>query len=293
MATNFSSLRNSNKDQLSKLAQKIKEQNSNGNVDERFWKLTMDSKTKLGYARIRFLPAPVNEDLPWVRTMSHGFKHNTMWYFENCPTTVKLPCPVCVHNSKLWATGLASNQNTVRTRKRKLSFVSNILVIEDPANTDNNGKVFLYRYGAKIYDKIMELIEPKFPDQKPADPFNLWNGCDFRLKSQLSDGFINYDRSTFDAPSELFVDDDAKKEAVWASQYSLTAFVAPTEFKSYVDLDKRFMTVLNGNGNETVQDAMKEDDDEPSLVGPTPVDDVSDDPDMEKVRDFFKGIQAD
>jgi hypothetical protein len=261
MASNFSSLRNSRKSALAKLADEAKkESQKGGGADERFWKLTYDAKTKIGYAKIRFLPAPKGEELPWVRVFSHGFQGpGGQWYFENCPTTLgQRPCPVCKDNNKLWNSGIEADKEVSRRRKRKLQFISNILVIEDPAKPDNNGKVFLFKYGAKIHDKIKELIEPEFPDAEPANPFDLWEGADFKLKTRDVMGYLNYDKSDFADPAELFPGDDDAKEAVWEKEYSLQAFVAESEFKNFDELEKRFNEVLNGEGKtRTAEDAIK------------------------------------
>lgn len=248
MSSNFSSLRSARKTLLSKLAEEVKkEQTKSGGNDERFWKLTVDAKTKIGYARIRFLPAPKDEEIPWARLFSHAFTGTSgSWFIENCPTTLTRKCPVCVDNTKLWNSGVEAEKDVVRKRKRKLQFISNILVLEDSSHPENAGKVFLFKYGAKIHAKIMELIEPEFPDQAPANPFDLWEGCDFKLKSQAVAGYQNYDKSQFEAPSELFAGDDAKKEEVWAAEKSLLEFTNESQFKNYDELADRFMKVMTG-----------------------------------------------
>lgn len=251
MSSNFSSLRSSRKTLLNKLAEEVKkEQAKGGGNDERFWKLTTDAKTKIGYARIRFLPAPVNEEIPWARLFSHAFTGNSgSWFIENCPTTLSRKCPVCADNTKLWNSGVEADKDVVRKRKRKLQFISNILVVEDSSHPENNGKVFLFKYGAKIHAKIMELIEPEFPDAQPANPFDLWEGCTFKLKSQAVAGYQNYDKSSFEPPSELFPGDDAAKEALWASEKSLLEFTAESQFKSYDDLAEQFTKSMTGDNS--------------------------------------------
>jgi len=263
MATNFSSLRKNRASLLTKLTEEVKKTSSaKGGADDRYWKLTVDPKTGIGYARIRFLPAPKNEDIPWARVFSHGFQGPTgLWFIENCPTTLSdRPCPVCKNNNKLWNSGIESDKATVRDRKRKQSYVSNILVIDDPAHPENNGKTFLYKYGPKIHQKIMELLEPQFPDQKPANPFDLWEGCDFKLKSQKVAGYQNYDKSEFAEPSELFEDDDAKKEKTWEGEFSLTELVSEAQFKNYDELESRFTKTLTGDagGPATAAQAIEE-----------------------------------
>lgn len=259
MSTNFASLRNSRKDLISKLAAEVKKtaNPAKGGVDDRFWKLTVDAKTGIGFARLRFLPAPKNEDLPYTRLFSHGFQGPAgSWFIENCPTTLdNRPCPVCKENNKLWNSGIESDKTIARDRKRKLSYISNVLILEDPAHPENDGKVFLFRYGKKIFDKINELLEPQFPDQKPANPFDFWEGCDFKLKAQKVGGYQNYDKSEFVSPSELFEDDDDSKETVWDKQFSLLEFTKEDQFKSYDDLTKRFTRALSGDSEDRPETA--------------------------------------
>jgi hypothetical protein len=257
MPSNFSSLRSSRKTLLDKLAAEVKkEQAKGGSNDERFWKLTVDAKTKIGYAKLRFLPAPKDEDIPWARVFSHAFTGPSgSWFIENCLTTLARPCPVCKDNTKLWNSGVEAEKEVVRKRKRKLQFISNVLIIEDSAHPENNGKVFLFKYGAKIHAKIMELIEPEFPDQTPANPFDFWGGCDFKLKSQAVAGYQNYDKSSFDAPSELFADDDDKKEEIWAAEKSLLEFTAEGQFKNYEELADRFAKVVSGDDGDAPRTA--------------------------------------
>ena len=269
MASNFSSLRSSRKSILSKLAEEAKKETQKGNgADERFWKLTVDPKTKIGYARIRFLPAPKGEELPWVRVFSHGFQGpGGSWFIENCPTTLgQRSCPVCKGNNKLWNSGIEADKDVARKRKRRLHFISNILVLEDGAKPENNGKVFLFKYGAKIHDKIKELIEPEFPDQTPCNPFDMWEGADFKLKSRDYQGFQNYDKSEFDDATELFEGDDDAKEALWEQQYSLMAFLDEKEFKSYEELESRMREVLTGDADapKTAEEALRQE--EPEVV---------------------------
>lgn len=268
MATNFSSLRSARKTLLDKLSQAVKQEASKGGAaDERFWKLTVDNKTKIGYARLRFLPAATGEDVPWVRLFSHAFQGpGGSWFIENCPTTLGRTCPVCAENNKLWNSGIDADKEVARKRKRKLQFISNVLVIEDPAHPENNGKVFLFKYGAKIQEKIKELIEPEFPDAQPMNPFDLWEGCDFKLKSALVKGYQNYDKSSFEDASELFPGDDARKEEVWKQEYPLQEFVAEKQFKSFDDLQAGFTKALTGAGApRTAEDAVKAETASPSL----------------------------
>jgi len=262
MASNFSSLRSSRKSLLDKLTEEVKKDSQKGGQDDRFWKLSVDQKTGIGYAVLRFLPAPKNEEIPWVRVFSHAFQgEGGGWFIENCPTTLgNRPCPVCKSNNKLWNSGIDANKNVARDRKRKLQFISNVLVVSDPAHPENEGKVFLFKYGKKIHDKIMELIEPQFPDQTPTNPFDMWEGADFKLKAAKKDGYQNYDRSEWCAAAELLPGDDEAKESLWDSEHSLTQFVAEKEFKSYEELEARFTKVMSDSPDApaTAEDAMKQ-----------------------------------
>lgn len=254
--SNFSSLRNNRKSLIDKLTDEVKKSSSpktgGSGADERFWKLSVDAKTGIGYAKLRFLPAPKNEELPWARVFSHGFQGPSgSWFIENCPTSLEnRPCPVCKENNKLWNSGIDSDKDVVRQRKRKLTFISNVLVLEDKAHPENEGKVFLYRYGKKIHDKITELLEPQFPDQSPANPFDFWEGCDFKLKAQKVAGYQNYDKSEFTESSELFPGEDDQKEALWDKQHSLVAFTNADQFKSYDELTGRLNRVMSGDGDD-------------------------------------------
>jgi hypothetical protein len=258
-ASNFSSLRNNRKTALAKIQEEIKkESQKGGGADARFWKLTVDQKTKVGYAVIRFLPAPKNEESYWARLFSHSFKMNGSWLIENCPTSLDgRACPVCKENNKLWNSGVDADKDVARERKRKLQFISNILVLEDKAHPENVGKVFLFKYGAKIHEKIQELIDPQFPDAEPTNPFDFWEGCNFKLKAQQKDGFQNYDKSQFDAPSAIAEGDDDAIELVWNQEHSLIQFTAENQFKNFEELEKRLQRVLTGNAVSTAADAVK------------------------------------
>jgi len=227
----------------SKLVKEVeKMNNSGGGGDERLWKPEMD-KTGNGYAVIRFLPAPDGEELPWAKMYSHAFQGPGGWYIENSLTTLGQKDPVSEHNRELWNSGLDSDKDTVRKQKRKLSYYANIYVVQDKANPDNEGKVFLYKFGKKIFDKIMEAMQPEYEDETAINPFDFWQGANFKLKLKKVAGYWNYDSSEFAAPAPLLDDDDAL-EALWKKQYSLTALTATDQFKSYEDLDKRLKMVL-------------------------------------------------
>ena len=215
---------------------------SGGGADERLWKPEMD-KTGNGFAVIRFLPAPDGEELPWAKMYSHAFQGPGGWYIENSLTTIGGKDPLGEYNRELWNTGTEANKETVRKQKRKLSYYSNIYVVKDPTNPANEGKVFLFKYGKKIFDKVMEAMQPEFEDETPINPFDFWQGANFKLKIVKKDGYWNYDKSEFDRIAPLLDDDDAM-EAIWKKEYSLAAVVAPDQFKSYEDLERRLKSVL-------------------------------------------------
>jgi hypothetical protein len=223
-----------------------KPQDKKSYVDERLWKPQLD-KTGNGYAVLRFLPAPDGEELPWAKVWNHAFQGPTgQWYIENSLTTIGQNDPVSEHNTRLWNSGVESDKEIARKQKRKLQYFSNIYVVTDTKNPDNEGKVFLYRFGKKIFDKIMEAMQPAFDDEVAINPFDFWKGANFKLKIRKVDGFWNYDKSEFEAPSAL-LKDEVKLEKLWKSQYSLKEFVAPTNFKSYDELKTRLDTVLSGS----------------------------------------------
>ena len=216
--------------------------NTKSGGDDRLWKPEMD-KTGNGYAVIRFLPAPEGEDLPWAKMYSHAFQGPGGWYIENSLTTLGQKDPVSEHNRELWNSGIDSDKDTVRKQKRKLSYYANIYVVKDAANPQNEGQVFLYKFGKKIFDKIMEAMQPEFEDETPINPFDFWQGANFKLKLKKVAGYWNYDSSEFDRPSPLLDDDDAL-EALWKKEYSLAALTAEDQFKTYEQLQNRLKMVL-------------------------------------------------
>ena len=235
--------------------------NTTSSGDDRVWKLECD-KSGNGYAVIRFLPAPNGEDLPFVKLYSHAFQGSGGWYIENSLTTLNQRDPVSELNTELWNNGTDSGKEIARKQKRKLTYVSNIYVVKDPANPDNEGKVFLYKYGKKIFDKITAAMQPEFEDETPIDPFDFWQGANFKLKAKNVAGYRNYDSSEFAAQSSLLDDDDAM-EAIWKKQYSLAELVAADQFKSYDELKKRLDYVL-GNKTARRQDPEVADEEETS-----------------------------
>ena len=227
----------------SKLVKEVeKMNNTSSGADERLWKPEMD-KTGNGYAVIRFLPAPDGEELPWAKMYSHAFQGPGGWYIENSLTTTGGKDPVSEYNRELWNSGNEADKDTVRKQKRKLSYYANIYVVQDKANPHNEGGVFLYKFGKKIFDKIMESMQPEFEDETPINPFDFWQGANFKLKLKKVAGYWNYDSSEFDKVAPLLDDDDAL-EAVWQKQYSLSSLVASDQFKYYEDLEKRLKMVL-------------------------------------------------
>jgi hypothetical protein len=249
-----------------KLVKEVEKMNTgSGGADERFWKPEMD-KTGVGSAIIRFLPAPEGEELPWVKMYSHAFQGTGGWYIENSLTTVGQKDPVSEYNRELWNSGSDKDKETVRKQKRKLSYYSNIYVIKDPAHPENEGKVFLFKFGKKIFDKILNAMQPEFEDEEPINPFDFWGGANFRLKIRKVEGYWNYDKSEFDSPSPLLDDDDAL-EALWKKEYSLSAIVAPDQFKSYEDLEKRLKYVL---GQKSARAAVQEQEDDYESYTQTP-----------------------
>ena len=228
--------------------------------DERLWKPELD-KSGNGYAVIRFLPAVEGEDMPWAKVWNHAFQGPTgQWYIENSLTTIGQKDPVSEYNSTLWNTGLESDKEIARKQKRKLQYFSNIYVVSDSKHPENEGKVFLFRYGKKIFDKIMAAMQPEFEDETPINPFDFWEGSNFKLKIRKVDGYWNYDKSEFEAKSALF-DNDAKIEEVWKTAHPLAEFTANSNFKSYEELKTRLDAVLSGT--VTVGNVQEQMEDEP------------------------------
>jgi hypothetical protein len=243
-----------------KLVKEVEKMNSSsGTADDRIWKLDVD-KSGNGYAVIRFLPAPEGEDLPFVKVYSHAFQGPGGWLIDNCLTSLNQKCPICEHNSGLWNSGVDANKEVARKQKRKLTYVSNIYVVKDPSNPENEGKVFLFKYGKKIFDKISEAMQPEFEDETPIDPFDFWQGANFKLKAKNVAGYRNYDSSEFAAAGALLNDDDAL-EAIWRKQYSLAEYLSPSEYKSYEDLKKRLDYTLGLKASAKYQDAEDLDED--------------------------------
>ena len=259
--------RKNNLDSLLDAAQKENApQEKKSYVDERLWRPQLD-KSGNGYAVIRFLPPCDGENLPWAKLWSHAFQGPTgQWYIENSLTTLGQKDPVSEHNTRLWNSGVESDKEIARKQKRKLQYYSNIYVVSDTKNPANEGKVFLYRFGKKIFDKLMEAMQPAFEDETPLNPFDFWTGANFKLKIRKVDGYWNYDKSEFDNVSTLS-DDDDELEKVYKSQYSLNEFTAPTNFKSYDELKTRLDMVLSGTvAVSTVETLMEDEPTAPAVV---------------------------
>jgi len=236
-----------------KLVKEVEKMNNAGSSgDERLWKLECD-KGGNGYAVIRFLPAPEGEDLPFVKLYSHAFQGPGGWYIENSLTTLSQKDPMSEYNTMLWNNGTDSGKEQARKQKRKLTYVANIYVVKDPANPSNEGQVFLYKFGKKIFDKITAAMQPEFEDEEAIDPFDFWQGANFKLKAKNVAGYRNYDSSEF-ARQDALLEDDEAMEAIWKKEYSLEDFVAPDQFKSYDDLKKRLDYVLGIKGTTKFQD---------------------------------------
>lgn len=299
MAT-FAQLKKSRKKRSESLKQQIEHDKSNsGHVDDRYWKCEQD-KVGNGYAVIRFLQ-PAQMDIekfgdnaaPIVSYYRHMFKTQSgKWFVNNCPTTLGNDCPVCAANSELWNTEIPVNQDIVRKRKRQQKYVTNIMVIKDSKNPESEGKVFLFEFGPKIYEKIEGMMFPEFEDEVSIDPFDFWEGADFKLKIRKWEGYINYDKSEFSKPAPMFDGDDNTIEAIWAQEYSLQEFVDPKAFKEYDKLETEFNRAITG---KTTRATVKEDEDgsyekpktkkSKNLAAPTPDDDVPFEPNVSDVDD--------
>ena len=251
----FEDFKKRSRNSLENLATKLEDMNKKESYkDDRFWRPELDSSSN-GFAIIRFLPASEEEDLPWSKYYSHGFRGPGGWYIENSRTTLGEKDPVSEMNSKLWNSGTEKDKDIARSRRRRTNYVSNIYIVSDPANPENEGKIFLYRYGQKIFNKIQESMQPEFQDEEAINPFDFWGGADFKLKVRKVSGFINYDKSEFSSPATLIEGDDSALERIWNQQYSLNEFIDPDNFKSYDDLKNRLNDVLGNDIRATFDDS--------------------------------------
>jgi hypothetical protein len=254
-----------NRNSLEKLTKAIQDTTqpaeSGSKEDTRFWQPEVD-KAGNGMAIIRFLPGPSvdgDDGLPWVRVFNHGFQGPGGWYIENSLTTLGQKDPVSEYNSTLWNSGIEANKEIARKQKRRLTYISNVLIVSDPKHPENEGQIKLYKYGKKIFDEINETMNPEFPDEKPVNPFDFWEGANFKLKIRQVEGYRNYDKSEFESPAPLFDGDDDKLEALWKKEYSLKEFLEPKHFKSYDVLKAKLDKVLGFDGESPIAKTKAED----------------------------------
>ena len=275
MAFDFNSLRNSRSSALSKLQEQVSKMNDGGSSDDRYWRLQVD-KADNGYAVIRFLPAPPGEDVPFVRIWDHGFKGPGGWYIENSLTTLGQDDPVSEYNSQLWNStdsDSSPERKQAREQKRRLKYISNVYVVKDPANPENEGKVFLFSYGKKIFDKLNDKMYPQFPGEVAVNPFDFWEGADFHLKARKYEGYRNYDRSEF-AQVKVLSDTDGNElsdeqvEEIWKSQHCLLDIIDPKNFKSYDEIKNRLSKVLGLEGGMSQPQARQSSWDEEDTPAP-------------------------
>jgi hypothetical protein len=277
-----------NLDKLSKAIEQLNASSGGADSKENYWRPEVD-KAGNGSAVIRFLPAPAvdgDDSLPWVKIFSHGFQGPGGWLIDNCLTTKNEQCPVCEHNNKLWNSGIEANKDIVKKQKRKLNYIANVYIVSDPKHPENEGKVKLFKFGTKIFEKITGAMNPAFEDEVAINPFDLWAGANFKLRITKVAGYQNYDKSEFAAASALS-DDEDKLEKIWKSELSLKELTADKEFKSYDDLKGRLEKVLGLNGEtpvakttvetikEQVRKAPKVDAEDTGFVDPTEDDDLA------------------
>jgi hypothetical protein len=276
----FGDMKKKSKSGIEDLIKKMEDQTKTKDYkDDRFWRPEQD-KTGNGFAIIRFLPPVDGEDVPWVKLYNHAFQGPGGWYIENSLTTIGQKDPVGELNNQLWNSGLESDKDLARIRKRKLTYIANIYVVSDPANPQNEGKVFLYKFGTKIFEKIQQVMKPEFQDEEAINPFDFWKGANFRIKIRKVGGYTNYDASKFDSQSSLS-DDDSKMERIWKSQHALLPLIDSSNFKTYEELKARMYEVLGGDVRGTAPNSQKTAEDiadeipekKPTLKSKKPVED--------------------
>jgi hypothetical protein len=307
MTTSFSALkkaRTSSFDKLNSQLQKMGTQ-ATGKGDDKFWKPEVD-KAGNGYAVLRFLPEPKGEDVPFVRIWDHGFQGPGGWYIENSLTTLNQDDPVSEYNSKLWNSGHEEDKEIARKQKRRLNYVANVYVVQDSANPSREGQVFLYKFGKKIFDKLNDAMNPQFADEAPINPFDLWNGADFKLKIRQVEGYRNYDKSEFASVAPIASSKGAlneeEMEAVWSQEHSLKEIVDPKNFKSYNELKAKLYKVLGLDGSKHAPNAAAEDNDTGMEFTPkfkeqsapktktAPAPSIEHEEDSDDSLDFFKSL---
>lgn len=271
-------------DELNTELEKSSKGGGNFQKDDRMWYPALD-EAKNGFAIIRFLPASEGDDLPFVKMFSHGFKNNNQWLIENCPTTIGKECPVCESNTEMCNSG---NKEGAKGRFRKTNYYANVYIVQDKKNPENEGQVRLFRFGTKIFDKLMGASKPAFEDEDPINPFDMWEGANFKLKIRQVERQTNYDSSEFEAPSQLLPTDD-EMEAVWKSQYKLSEIIGEDKFKSYEDIEKRLNKVL-GNTQRVAPSATHDEDvaEQASVGGVTESSSVSEESEDDDVMSYFQ-----
>jgi hypothetical protein len=305
MSDDFISLKRNSKNLLSEFSEQAKKLNvSSYEKDERYWSLTPD-KLGNGRATIRFLPPSKGENTPFVKLFTHGFNNGSSWYIENCPTTVNLPCPVCENNSELWNQAEKEQpefdkhplKEVVRKRKRKLSYVSNIYVVKDDTNPENNGKVFLFKYGKQIFNKISSAMNPQYEDEQKINPFDFWEGANFVLKQKLKDKYPNFEDSAFATKTSPILDNDEGIKEIWQKQHKLSEIVAHNQFKSYEDLTKSLKRVLKdetvGKSSKAENKSAKIDVDDDSVPFDVEVPSRKETVNKKTPEDFFNDLMED
>ena len=289
----FANLKN-NRDQISKLLQAAENAGSGEKknfTDDRIWKPTVD-KAGNGYAVLRFLPAAEGQELPWVRYWDHGFKGPTgLWYIENSLTSIGQNDPVGELNSRLWNSGIESDKEKAREQKRRLHYVTNVLVLQDPSNPINEGKVMLYKFGKKIFDKIMDSMQPEFADESPVNPFDFWEGADFKLKIRNVEGYRNYDKSEFSSASALYDADESRLEAIYNELHDLGEFTDPKNYKTYDELKAKLARVLGEEpsmGSPTIKQEAQMNEPAPAPMEPATAETVPDTDDDDTMSYFAR-----
>lgn len=276
------------------LTKKLQESSSSGGnfkKDERLWYPELD-QAKNGYAVIRFLPASEGNILPWAKCYSHGFKDVGGWFIEECPTSIGKDCPVCAANSELWNSGIEADKDIVRKRKRKLHYYANVYIVSDPKTPENEGQVRIFRFGRTIFDMIQGAVSPEFEDETPIDPFNLWEGANFKLKIRQVNGNINYDKSEFDAPSQLLSTDKAM-EAVYNAEHDLSEFTADDRYKSEEELQKKLDRVIGRKASTgTAESFQAEEAAEPAQAESAPEPSESAEADGDDTLSYFEKMAA-
>lgn len=260
-------------EKLLKEAEKLNSGSYSDDVNQ--FKLETD-KAGNGRAILRFLPAPSGEDAPFVKLYNHGFQVNNKWLIENCPTTIGEQCALCASNSALWNSGIESDKNIARDRKRKLSYYANVYVVSNPANPELEGTVKIFRFGQKIFDKIVAAMKPEFEGDPVIQPFDFWEGANFRLISKTITTTIggkerrmpNYDDSKFESQSEFLKGDDTLLEEVYNQLHSLAEIVDPSKFKSYEELEKRLNAVVSSRPTTSAPSLEEQENDLEEMLNP-------------------------